>query len=490
MADWAASVDAIYFFDPKLLESQRENKSGANFKAMLQGWSQSHHPKLAHTASFLEKLQQDWNSMQIFQSSCGLEISFSRGLHLVFQQLRFYAVKNEADAAVTMMRQLSRPSQASAPTNDEPPGLNVRGFMCRYLLAAAGSGKTQRLMDELSICYGFYLSSGAINDDPTVFNDGEALYQPRTMGSSRDTKLLFDTTQVPWMRNVASVRLKQRGSCLIDSRIELLLRVINLSKNQSLCFTLSPQTWLQYQLSCQSERDSFLRLFRLSMIANFPPEFLGQNATKGLKILWCFDEVQCDLSELRLQFDSGSTTVLESLINALKVRHIETRRFMMQYFGNSRNICLLSGTALNIDKVRAVVHKTHTIWRQSAIEDFMPSYTLVTDDRIFTKVFDRRMTELLNILHDSNSPEAFVRNTYCRGAVFIPANERAFNRSGLFHQFREYCGNNEPPPTTEIMKNLKHPSRKFYRIAFHFVDVIVGQCTTLKNFSKNLSWLG
>ena len=76
--------------------------------------------------------------------------------------------------------------------------------MCHYLLAPAGSGKTQRLMNELFNCYGFYLNSGAINDDPTVSDDGEVLYQPRTMGSSRDTKLLFDTTRVPWLRNVAS----------------------------------------------------------------------------------------------------------------------------------------------------------------------------------------------------------------------------------------------------------------------------------------------
>jgi hypothetical protein len=55
-------------------------------------------------------------------------------------------------------------------------------------------------MTELSMHCGFYLSSGVFKDDPTGLEDREALYQPKTMGSSRDTKLLFETTQVPWLR--------------------------------------------------------------------------------------------------------------------------------------------------------------------------------------------------------------------------------------------------------------------------------------------------
>lgn len=119
--------------------------------------------------------------MQNCRLSCGLkdDLSFFEGRHIFFQKLLLYAAEKEADAALNMMRRLSRPSQASAPTNEPLKLVPDRGdFMCRYLLASAGSGKTQRLMDELSVCYGFYLSSGAINDDPTVFDDGEALYQP------------------------------------------------------------------------------------------------------------------------------------------------------------------------------------------------------------------------------------------------------------------------------------------------------------------------
>ena len=40
----------------------------------------------------------------------------------------------------------------------------TQDFTCYYLLAAAGSGKTHHLMDVLSKEFGFYLSSGAIND--------------------------------------------------------------------------------------------------------------------------------------------------------------------------------------------------------------------------------------------------------------------------------------------------------------------------------------
>lgn len=481
MADWAASVDAHIFFNRDLLESQRENKSGANFTVVFQVWSQSHHPKLVQTALFLTKLQQDWNSMQKSLLSSGLQVTlpFSNGLHLFFRRLLFYAVKIESDAAVNMMRQLPPPSHALAPTN-EPP--EPRGeFMCHYLLASAGSGKTQCLMDKLSTCYGFYLSSGAINDGPMDFDDGEALYQPRTIGSSRDTKLLFDTTQVPWLSNIDIVCLPRRCNYLLHSRLDLFLRVIELSKSQSLGFTLSPQTWLQYQLSCQSERDSFSRIFQLSIIADCGYPEWNPCTIKKCEILWCFDEVQCDISEVKPPLNSTeSTTVLGSLIQA--VREVHSFRTEADY---TNHISLLSGTALNIDKVRATIHKSDQ-WPSPPIEKVMPSCPLVTDNQTFRKVYDYRRTELLKILHDSNSPKNFVRNMYCRDAVFIPANERTFNRSHLFEHFQAYRSefdNDKPKSMTEIIEIFKKsepqilqnsvPFRGRYRWSVYYVEKLL-----------------
>ena len=507
MADWAASVDAYYFFNPDLLESWCENMSGAKFKLMLQSWSLSCHTKLANTASFLRRLQRDWMSMHDCWLSCQFRdtLPLSNGLALVFKRLLlFSAAAKEAEAAVKTMQQLSQPSvpsQDSASTNESPkPAMQEPCLRFRYLLASAGSGKTHRLMDVLSNHYGFYLISGAINDDPTIFDnddDEETLYRPRATGSSRDTKLLFETTQVPWLRDGPRRlprRRERRCILLLQSRLHLLSRVMELSE-KSRDFTLSPRTWLQYQLSCRSERDSFLRIFRLSMIADRYSGISYPEMHPRIKeVIWCLDEVQCDLFEPDLQTGlSASKTLLDSLILALRIEQIQKfeedrldrvsrlsnrmDRFIDKIraiieesgdiYGQPRienfapyldlswvalrliklsklrrdhlnHVTLLSGTALAIDKVRAVVQDTSNPYLQPTIEGFMPSFALLTDDQTFLKVFDHRISELLNILYDSQSPEAFIRNIYRRDAIFISASEQTFRDSRLFEHVRSY----------------------------------------------------
>jgi hypothetical protein len=248
-------------------------------------------------------------------------------------------------------------------------------------------------MDELSTRYGFYLTFGAIEDDTTTLEDGEALYHPHTMGSSRDTKLLFDTTQVPWLKksrtSVASWYLQSRCRMLLYCRLELLISVMRLSKNPLIPFTLSPQAWLQYQLSCQSERDSFLRLFRLSIFTEFNAKHLDEDikhldkdAIPGNELLWCFDEVQRSLSELSPRgkyspFSSyESVTILDGFIFVLKGIYFRIHQDQKSKTSTTNQVGLLSGTALNIDRVRATLEKSNECWFSPTSQDLMPPFPL------------------------------------------------------------------------------------------------------------------
>lgn len=472
MADWAMSVDAFIFFNEELLESRRGSGSGGNFEAVLKSWLKSRQPKLVHTAGFLRILQQDWNSMRHVWSSCELKgtLSFSKGLDLVCKRLHQRVVREEAKAAVDMMSELSQKTGASLSTN-KPRNMTRRDFTCHYLLASAGSGKTQRLMDWLSVRYGFYFSSGAIEDNPTVSNDGEALYQPKTLGSSQDTKLLFNTTKVPWLRsgslNYGS--LASRCCSLLFSRLALLMWVRELSWKSTSSFTLTPQSWLQFQLSCNSDQDSFLRLSRLSMITKFDlknsPSLEGLTEAsikevRAMKLLWCFDEVQCDLSSMWLNDDrTAGTTMLECLIYGLRVLDPGEKNVP------ALSHIFLSGTALNIDKVKAVLHNSDRIFTSGGIFDSdmiqspEKSFPLVTDNKEFTKVFNRRVADILNILSDPRSSKESVPNTNCSGAVFIPANDRTW--SGLFEHFQAYRGQRGKDKPIEITEEISRTFKAF-----------------------------
>lgn len=479
MADWAVSVNAVYFFDRKSLEMNRVKENKAKLEGLLQVWSRSYHPKLVHTASFLSRLQKDWDSCSICHSM--FANPFEDGRRLVFSSLFRYAAEKETETAIGVMSQLSRQLRTS-PTGGESPDREISGnnaskgvssekkssaendtpLECHYLLASAGSGKTQHLIDKLSENYGFYLTSGAISDDHGTGDDaGEAHYQPRTTGSSRDTKLLHDTTNMPWLKSNgvfnASKLLGDRVDKLISCRLCLLGRVIKLSANQSLDFTFNPKIWLQYQLSCQGEQDSFRRLFRLSIIAREPIYLYIPQVQFGQKgFLWCLDEVQCDLSELSSDphlwiptiistpIPIDVITMLESLVRSLARFHGD---ITTHYFAGS---CFLSGTALNIHKVRASVAAVHRfendLYSEIAPvhEKFDTPFILVTNEQEFNKLFRRRMTGLLDRLlfrlRTPDSQTSFFQSTCSRDAVLLPANPRGFDSSSSLDNFRQYSG--------------------------------------------------
>ena len=327
-------------------------------------------------------------------------------------------------------------------------------FTWCYLLAVAGSGKTHRLMDELSNTFGFYACSGAIND--VDLKSGEALYSARTMGASIDTQHLFRTTRSPWLRSkgiwTASRMLRLRCELLVTSRLDLFYRVVELYKD------LTPENWLRYQLSCRHERDSFAILFIFRIMRGIyerepvPTTFLGTH------FLWCFDEVQDDLAEMVNKNGKNSTNILEHLIGSIR-------------FKFSSNTAVLSGTALNFDKVKAVVDKSERAHNEPSVSRLGSCFTLITQDSLFIELFQTRTAELLDILYGSNSREDFLRKTYTGNKVFIPANERAFNDSDLFCRFDDYCRTfpaGEPPPKEAIIENLQEHTVRIVQTSLSF----------------------
>ena len=123
---------------------------------------------------------------------------------------------------------------------------------------------------------------------------------------------------------------------------------------------------------------------------------------------WCFDEVQDDLTEIGTGIMEVPTSILENFIEAIRWR--------------GSNIAVLSGTALNFDKVKAVVDKSDKLWLGPSVSRLVPCFALITEDSMFTKVFQGRTDELLGILYGSISSEEFLRKTYSGNKVFIPAN--------------------------------------------------------------------
>lgn len=159
--------------------------------------------------------------------------------------------------------------------------------------------------------------------------------------------------------------------------------------------------------------------------------------------LWCFDEVQDDLAEMADGFTEDSTSILQCLIGAVRFTY--------------SNTAVLSGTALNLDKVKAVVDKSDEFWMRPSVNRLAPCFALITEDSIFAKVFKSRTAELLGILYGSSSREDCLRKKYSGDKVFIPANERTFNDSYLFRKFRPYCDKfhvGEPPPKEYITEKL------------------------------------
>ena len=63
-ADWAALINANYFFNGQFLELRRQCYNQIQCEAMLDGWLDYHHQKFASTAAFLEILHRDWISMR------------------------------------------------------------------------------------------------------------------------------------------------------------------------------------------------------------------------------------------------------------------------------------------------------------------------------------------------------------------------------------------------------------------------------------------
>ena len=178
---------------------------------------------------------------------------------------------------------------------------------------------------------------------------------------------------------------------------------------------------------------------------------------RNANLLWCFDEVQDDLAEMADNIGKKSSSILQHLIDAVRSRH--------------SNRAVLSGTALNFEKVKAVVDKVATYFGEPSVSRIVPCFTLITEDSSFEKVFQSRTAELLGILDGSSTRRDFLRKAYSGNKFLIPANERAFNDSYLFRKFRAYCRTfpaGEPPPKEAIIENLQEYTVRIVQTSLSF----------------------
>jgi hypothetical protein len=221
---------------------------------------------------------------------------------------------------------------------------------------------------------------------------------------------------------------------------------------------LTPQNWLRYQLSCRQERDSFAIIFVFLIMRGTHFQLL-RPITDYIDLLWYFDEVQDDLAKITRDFEEDSTTILEGFIQAVRSSKM------------GPTTAVLSGTSLNMDRVKAIVDKSDNTWREPSANRIVSCFALITEDSIFAKVFQSRTAELLSILYGSSSREDFLRKIYSGNKVFIPANKRAFNEFSLFWKFREYYDRfhtGEPPPREDIIGELQEYTVKIVQSSLSF----------------------
>jgi hypothetical protein len=438
MADWATTIDFKYFVERKNGVSNLYDFQ----EALLKSWAESGHQKLTNAANFLRKIQGDWSRFcQLWVCRGGKSATpFTDGLQELAKQLYLHSSKEEAKAAIEFMSQLPPDSPVRSP-NIPPIGLTDDFYrtQCFYLLASAGSGKTQLMLNTLSEHFGFYFVSGAVEtiESKNLLN-GEELYRAKTTGASGDTRLLFHTTRQPWIlqsQNSSIRSFERRCALLVECRLNLLCCVISESESDLSRFSLKPWHWLQFQLSCESGRDSFQRMFRLSILGEVFPRFtLGSTLPRGKwnqssRLVWCFDEVQCDLVPV---FASSTTTILEKCFSNI----IDMNRSSFYHFS------ILAGTALNLHVAKAVVEEVKAAAYSRGPTYFpaqitLPTFALMDTDEKFIKLLDFRLDLMLDLMWDAESSQAFERNVYRKPEAFIPGHAETFKNDSLFVAFQD-----------------------------------------------------
>jgi hypothetical protein len=396
---------------------------------ILKYWLNSEYPRLSAVSRQILSIQTDWHHAQGLWNSLGMvlgyRIPFQTGLEGVCNTLYLHALDVEASHVLNFMESL--PDQ---PGTSSSPGDLTGSESIFFLLAPAGSGKTQQIFDRLSTRLGFYLVSGAVPREGNGSTLGDdILYAPRSAGASADTCLLYRMVAEEQFEDSACAFLCHQ---LVLNRLNLLFRVLRQALAAGRLATPdNPWRWLQFQLSCGTRRDSFERLLRLmvlsgSRIITFEEDrssLSGNESINYQKLLWCIDEVQEDLPE-RNKSDYGYLRERTGFLEV--VLHQIFSKYGPNGDDQEPPQTVLSGTAMNFKRIRGNTQEAiasveelykfppfpvhdlqnpNTRVHTSKIIDLM---ALVNTGSKFSSLFQNRLTTMFSAIWailDSRNPQ-------------------------------------------------------------------------------------
>lgn len=265
-------------------------------------------------------------------------------------------------------------------------------------LSVAGSGKTQRLFDVLSVNLGHYLMSGEVSSNE---DSSQSLLNPRPGLASKDTKFLsevMDNFQPPPKTSKIGLT-KYLWRVLIRNRQMTLSFLLYLPFACELGWSgsgvLNPQDWLVFQTICTEKFDPFLETFKILLLMDFslyrtfyPYSPLGSgdlDVTSPLisseSVIFCMDEMQSEikdnvnedqqpLNQFLQELFYSSATMRTQLIREPKAVFLELGTF--PFIG--------AGTSLNYLKSQEILSKE--LSQDDWIADFEGNNTPATLDVI------------------------------------------------------------------------------------------------------------
>lgn len=264
----------------------------------------------------------------------------------------------------------------------------------KVFLSVAGSGKTRRLLDVLSVNFGHYLVSGGVssNEDPS-----QSLLNPHPGLASKDTKFLsevMDNFQPPeWEPKIdlterlwyALIRNRQMTLSFLNSRF-----ADELGRSETRAF--NPQDWLVFQTICTEKFDPFLETFKILLLMYFFYDralpwcpFLSRildDATSSLippeRVIFCMDEMQSEIRDDVNVDQQPLTPFLRGLLHwedTERTQIISTPNgisFQMEFFP-----FIGAGTSLNYLKTLEILSEKN---EPSALDKISEPQMIVTAD--------------------------------------------------------------------------------------------------------------
>ena len=328
-SSFAIEVFEVYGDDPLKLASIWE---WAKASGILSKWAgaSTHLPKHHLSSRVLyEQIENDRKSLGIPETS-ELVLSASLTTFLTHQYFRFMDEMITERLDVLGMLKTYDLNVSFLKTTGTTMGSLEDAREISIACSVAGSGKTQHMFNQLYERHGHYIVSGRVPRQTSP----DFLLAARQGKASLDTSFLCEMLG----QNLDTEIYRKCLQILIENRQRTLrsaVAIYSRLKDRD----LEPSQWLLFQTVCTPHFDPFLETFKLALLcdwshlrADAPIEPLGVNE------LFCFDEVQCEMSSEPV--DSDGPQPLDTFLFI----------FSTMNYGNLGLGLLLSGTSLQVDE--------------------------------------------------------------------------------------------------------------------------------------------